>query len=173
MFNVSAHSRYRRSLPRSIALLILVLAGMNMGCRSRQSDLCGDSLYTENIRAYAGAEHANAMAREFLWNHWTHRQCGTLYVRSSSLEGHRSDAEYDLTLAKYQGPVLTISFTDWRHGVAHKGSEITHVFGLERVRYVHPFVEKNDQLIAVSEDIPGTQYLLRFKDEQGNFISYF
>ncbi len=44
---------------------------------------------------------------------------------------------------------------------------------MDRVRFVSPFLEKNTELIADGEEIPGSEYLLRFKDEQGNVIGYF
>lgn len=135
------------------------------------------------------ADHGKAAkARGFLWQHWSEKKCGELFLTAWSREGVRTDSRYKI------GPVhdamlltVNLSRTDDpsapvdglavpASGTVKKTSpESTsyRAYSVERVRPEVPYDVATAKVIESTESLPPSKYRLRFKDKDGKVITDF
>jgi hypothetical protein len=135
------------------------------------------------------ADHGKAAeARGFLWQHWSEKRCGELFLTAWSREGVRTDSRYKI------GPVqdamlltVNLSRTDDpsapvdglavpASGTVKKTSpESTSylAYSVERVRPEVPYDVATAKVIENTESLPPSKYRLRFKDKDGKVITDF
>ena len=146
---------------------------------------CTDTMHLELHMADHGKE---AEARGFLWQHWSEKRCGELFLTAWSREGVRTDSRYKI------GPVqdamlltVNLSRTDDPSApvdglaVPASGSvkkvapERTSylAYSVERIKPEAPYDVATAKVIESAETLPRAKYWLRFKDKDGKVMADF
>lgn len=155
-----------------------VLAGQDTDCKD-----------TMRVEA-RGADRATAKAeaRGFLWQHWSEKKCGILFLTGWSREGVRTDSRYKIGLVQ-DAMLLTVNLSRTDDpsapvdglAVPASGSikraapESTSylAYSVERVKPEVPYDVATAKVIESTESLPPSKYRLRFKDKDGKVITDF
>jgi hypothetical protein len=156
-----------------------VLAGQDTDCK--------DTMRVELHMADRASGKA-AEARGFLWQHWSEKKCGELFLTAWSREGVRTDSRYKIGLV--QDAMLltvTLSRTDdpsapvdglavpASGSVKKTAPESTSylAYSVERIKPEAPYDVATAKVVESTESLPPARYRLRFKDKDGKVITDF
>jgi len=165
----------------AVALLFLLQADL------RAEQECGDVMRVE-LRASEGTTK-HEEARLFLWQHWIHKQCGSLFVKAWSREGVKNESQYQLQVIAAKRVMMSVQMSRANDpsapvdalavpatGVVQTASPETRsyeVCSVERVKPEVPFVLERAKPIPDNKVVPPSKYLLRFKDKNGKVVADF
>jgi hypothetical protein len=129
-----------------------------------------------------------AEARGFLWQHWSEKKCGELFLTTWSREGVRTDSRYKVGLVQ-DAILLTVNLSRAddpsapvdglavpASGTVKKTSpENTSylAYSVERIKPEVPYDVATAKVIESTESLPPSKYRLRFKDKDGKVITDF
>lgn len=148
---------------------------------------CKDTMRVELHMADRASGKA-AEARGFLWQHWSEKKCGELFLTTWSREGVRTDSRYKVGLVQ-DAMLLTVNLSRTDDpsapvdglAVPASGSikraapESTSylAYSVERVKPEVPYDVATAKVIESTESLPPSKYRLRFKDKDGKVITDF
>jgi hypothetical protein len=156
-----------------------VLAGQDTDCK--------DTMRVE-LHMADRASGKEADARGFLWQHWSEKKCGELFLTTWSREGIRTDSRYKI------GPVqnamlLTVNLSraddpsapvdglavPASGSVKKTAPENTSylAYSVERIKPQAPYDVATAKAIESTESLSPSRYRLRFKDKDGKVITDF
>ena len=134
------------------------------------------------------ASGKEAEARGFLWQHWSQKKCGELFLTTWSREGVRTDSLYKIGLV-HDAMLLTVNLSRTDDpsapvdglAVPASGSvkkvapERTSylAYSVERIKPEAPYDVATAKVIESAETLPRAKYWLRFKDKDGKVITDF
>lgn len=149
---------------------------------------CKDTMRVELHMADRASGKA-ADARGFLWQHWSEKKCGELFLITWSRDGVRTDSRYKIGLAQDDAMLLTVNLSRTDDpaapvdglAVPASGSikqaapESTSylAYSVERVKPEVPYDVATAKVIESTESLPPSRYRLRFKDKDGKVITDF
>jgi hypothetical protein len=157
----------------------IVLAGQDTDCK--------DTMRVE-LHIADRASGKEAEARGFLWQHWSEKKCGELFLTTWSREGVRTDSRYKV------GPVrdamlLTVNLSraddpsapvdglavPASGSVKKTAPESTSylAYSVERIKPEAPYDVATAKVVESTESLPPSKYRLRFKDKDGKVITDF
>src|SRR6266496_2413583 len=155
-----------------------VLAGQDTDCK-------------DTMRVEARWPHrtiAIAKARGFLWQHWSEKKCGALFLTTWSREGVRGDSRYKVDLVQ-DAMLLTVNLSSAddpsapldglavpasgsiKRAAPESTSYLAH--SVERIKPEVPYDVATAKVIESTESLPPSKYRLRFKDKDGKVITDF
>jgi hypothetical protein len=152
---------------------------------SAQEATCRDVLRV-SLRPRERGDKDDLRAREFLWEHWSKKQCADLFQTTWSREGVKSEFHYHISPSERNTVRLTVNFSSLKDSSAVQGLAVPasgtvevpvpgpgsyEAYIVERVRREDP----NATAIAISgvAYLPPSKYRLRFKDKDGKLITDF
>jgi hypothetical protein len=154
---------------------------------AEQGTDCKDTMRLELHMADRASGKA-AEARGFLWQHWSEKKCGELFLTTWSREGVKTDSRYKIGLVQ-DAMLLTVNLSRTddpsapvdglavpASGSAKKTApESTSylAYGVERIKPEVPYDVATAKMIESTESLPPTKYRLRFKDKDGKVITDF
>ena len=181
---------WRRCLPLSSFVWVLLSLGLvefSAGMALAQDTDCKETMRVQlpfaDLRSGKDAE-----ARAFLWQHWSMKRCGELFLTTWSLEGVRGDSHYKIEVVR-NALLLTVN-SSWAddptapvYALAVPASGIINrtapgatsylVYGMERIKPKVPYDVATAKVIASTASLPASKYRLRFKDKDGKVITDF
>jgi hypothetical protein len=135
------------------------------------------------------ADHGKAAeARGFLWQHWSEKKCGELFLTTWSREGVRTDSRYKIGLVQ-DAMLLTVNLSRTddpsapvdglavpASGTVKKTSPENRsylAYSVERIKPEVPYDVATAKVIESTESVLPAKYRLRFKDKDGKVITDF
>jgi hypothetical protein len=190
-YSLSDQSRGRQRLPGFgfCWMFLFVLALMHIfpsTALAGQDTDCKDATRVEAQGAKRAV--AKAEARGFLWQHWSEKKCGVLFLTGWSREGVRTDARYEVglvqdamllkvDLSRTDGPSAPVDglAVPASGGIKRAPPVSTSyvVYSLERIKPEVPYDVATAKVIESTESLPPSKYRLRFKDKNGKVITDF
>lgn len=147
---------------------------------------CKDTMRVELHQANRAS--GKAEARGFLWQHWSQKKCGELFLTGWSREGVKTDSRYKVGLVQ-DAMLLTVNLSRADDpsapvdglAVPASGSIMRAVpestsyqaYSVERVKPEVPHDVATAKVIESAESLPPSKYRLRFKDKDGKVITDF
>ena len=150
-----------------------------------------DCKHTMHMRVEARRPHrtiAIAKARGFLWQHWSEKKCGELFLTTWTIEGVRGDSRYRISLVQ-DAMLLTVDSSSaddpsapvYALAVPASGripktapeSSSYQAYSIERVKPEVPYNVATAKVIDNTDSLPPSKYRLRFKDKDGKVITDF
>ncbi len=108
-----------------------------------------------------------AKIREFIWSHWTEKQCGKLLIHAVSKEGVVSDSNDRIILAG--GKPVFIGAISRSDGP----SSSYEAYAVERVSLGLSYSMADAKLIPSERTVAPSEYRLRLRDKDGKVIADF
>jgi hypothetical protein len=150
-------------------------------CKGRALDCASTlSVKLDNLSGLNERSAKMAQMREFLWEHWRQKRCGTLLFTSVSKEGKVSHSEFRVVPTALS---MTLKVKIVRDRVGHDGKVIPRAdpngeyeaYTIERIVTENPHRDWKSvaTLLRDDETESSSKYWLRFKDREGYPITYF
>jgi len=168
-----------------LRMLALVQFFQSTGLAGQATD-CKEAMRVELRQANRAS--GKAEARGFLWQHWSEKKCGELFLTAWSREGVRTDSHYKVSLVR-DAMLLTVDLSraddpsvpvdglavPASGGIKLAAPESTSylAYSVERVEPDVPYDVATAKVIESAKSLPSSKYRLRFKDKDGKVITDF
>lgn len=190
--SLSDQTQVSRQSPRLgfSRLLLCVMALVHLfpnTVHAGQDTDCKDTMHVE-LRVADRASRKDDEARGFLWQHWSEKTCGDLFLTTWSRGGVRTDSRYRIRIVQ-DAMLLTVNLSRTDDpaapvdglavpasgSVSKSAPERTSylAYSMERVKPEVPYDVATAKVIESAEPLPPGEYRLRFKDKDGKVITDF